>query len=130
MRHLLWLVALLPPLFALPAFGADFIEGIYSTPEGCTARKEGAEGDGDHLYLSARGLEGIEFTCEFVNVTGRSELPGWVAVAFCEEPGLAFPELFSLMPRTENTLELSLPSLAAAPQGGPGVQGEYVRCED
>jgi hypothetical protein len=111
-----------------PAAAADFISGTYSTAEGCAALAEGgadSEEGASALVLTSKGLAGYEISCEFVNVYARAELPGWVAVAFCEEPGLSSPELFSIMPLDSERLQVSTPSFSEA-EGGLG--GEYQRC--
>jgi hypothetical protein len=90
-------LALLSLLLMQPAIAQeDFIKGVYSSAEGCAALNK-KDAEGDFIYLSATGFEGYEFNCQFVQVYPRKELPGSVAVAFCEEPGFSYPELFSVI---------------------------------
>ncbi len=94
-------------LFAPPAAAQEaFIKGVYSTPEGCAALKAGKQEEDDYIFLSATGVQSVEFNCEFVQVYPRKSSPGWAAVAFCEEPGLSYPTLFSLLPLDDTSLHL------------------------
>ena len=113
-------------LFAQPAAAEEaFIRGVYSSPEGCAALKAKKQDDGDYLFLSATGLEGIEFNCEFVQVYPRKELPGWAAIGFCEEPGLSYPEIFSILPLDEKSLHLGTPD-----RGGGDEEADDATADD
>ena len=132
----------LSALFVQPAIAQDgFIKGFYSSAEGCAALKAQKDVEGDFIFLSAEGFEGTEFNCQFVQVYPRKELPGWVAVAFCEEPGFSYPGLFSLLPLTETTLFVGTPDTGVADDSEPaaeateeaeeedtGLAGEYELC--
>ena len=120
-----------------------FIKGIYSSPEGCAAMKAKKELEGDFIFLSAKGFEGYEFNCEFVQVYPRKELPGWTVIAFCEEPGISSPGLFSVLPLTDTTLFVGVPDSDAeddseeepatavaeeVEEEDAGLGGEYQLC--
>ncbi len=130
MRHLFAFMFAL--LAVTPALADSYPAGSYArSPELCQkAASEGVEavaGEGE-LFLTERGLEGLESNCQFLRVDGRDNLPGWVATALCEEPGFAFPDLFSLMPRGENVLEVtSLRDGGTESEGGIG--GLYHLCD-
>jgi hypothetical protein len=106
------------------ARAADFISGTYSSESGCqaAARKEAT---GEFLYLTAKGITGDEFSCDFLSVTARSsDKPGWVAVALCEEPTLSYPQLISIVPREDGRLEVAASQIADI-----DVAGNYQHCE-
>jgi hypothetical protein len=127
-------------LFAQPAVAQEaFIKGVYSTPEGCAALKA-KKGTEDYVFLSATGLEGTEFNCEFVQIYPRKSMPGWAAVAFCEEPGLSYPELFSILPLDDTSLHLGTPggggsddeaddTTADSGADDSGLDGDYQLCD-
>lgn len=119
---------------ALPAHAADaFIEGVYAgSPELCETARASPDGlqklfEEGNVVLTARGIEGIEYHCDFLDVRKGSRTPGWVATALCEEPGYAFPDLISIMPRGEGELEL----VSVRDAGGDepsGNSGTYHLC--
>jgi len=138
------LVAMVAAL-AGPASAQDaFIKGTYSTPEGCAALKANKVEEGDFLFLTARGFEAIEFNCQFLQVLPRNDLPGALVVAFCEEPGLQYPALFTVMPLTDTTLQVGTiesgeppddeeeatpaPAAGEAEADDDGLAGEYQLC--
>jgi hypothetical protein len=126
-----------------PAIAQDgFVKGVYSSAEGCAALKDQKDLESDFIFLSATGFEGVEFNCQFVQVYPRIELPGWVAVALCEEPEHSYPALFSIMPLNDTTLSVGVPDIgeddseeepaAAATEADEeedtGLAGEYQLC--
>jgi hypothetical protein len=126
-----------------PAIAQDgFVKGVYSSAEGCAALKDQKDLEGDFIFLSATGFEGVEFNCEFVQVYPRTELPGWVAVALCEEPEYSYPALFSVMPLNDTTLSVGVPDIGeddseeepaaatteADEEEDTGLAGEYQLC--
>lgn len=110
-------VALLPT--AAQAQDA-FIEGVYlATPELCEqARSQGLQTviEASAIILTTRGFDAIEHNCRFVDINVREGGGAWVAQAFCEEPGYAYPELFALVERKPGRLEIT--SLSGRFQGG------------
>ena len=133
----------LSALFVQPAIAQDgFVKGVYSSAEGCAALKAQKDVEGDFIFLSAEGFEGIEFNCQFVQVYPRKDLPGWTAIAFCEEPGFSYPGLFSLLPLSETTLFVGTPDTGVADDSEEeqaaevteeveeeeGLAGEYELC--
>ena len=136
-------LVVLSPLLTQPAIAqGDFIAGVYSSEEGCAALNK-KDVEGDFIYLSATGFEGYEFNCEFVQVYPRKELPGFVAVAFCEEPGFSYPGLFSIIQLTDTTIWVGTPDTGAAEESeeeatpestgeaeeeDTGLGGEYQLC--
>jgi hypothetical protein len=102
-------------LFVHPAAAEDaFLNGVYSTPEGCAALKAKKQNSGDFLFVSATGLEGTSLKCEFVQVYPRKSSPGWTAVAFCEDSDSSYPALFSILPLNKTSLHLGTTDAAAA----------------
>jgi hypothetical protein len=118
---------------ALPAIAAeDFISGVYAQSEElcAQAKKEGLQTvlEAGNVLLTARGFEGIEYHCEFLGVTKATRSAGWLANALCEEPGHAFPDVLSVMPRTRGRLEVT--SVRVSDPDDPGGNGgAYFQCE-
>jgi hypothetical protein len=114
---------------SVAAAAQDFPEGVYlASPEHCdAARKSGIESvfEQGELMLTTRGLDGYEYSCEFVGITKAKVSTGWLVTALCEEPGYAFPEMIAIMPRGEGELELT----SMAGDGEGGNDGLYVLCE-
>jgi hypothetical protein len=102
-------------LFVHPAAAEDaFLNGVYSTPEGCAALKAKKQKSGDFLFVSATGIEGTDLTCEFVQVFPRKSSPGWTAISFCEDSDSSYPALFSILPLSKTSLHLGTLEAAAA----------------
>ena len=96
---------------------ADFIAGTYSSEEGCQALAQHTQSSGDFLLLTSKGISGNQFSCDFVSVLPRTGKPGWVAIALCEEPGYSHPELISILPRGEATMEVGVPDSPYSDEG-------------
>lgn len=109
------------PLLAAQA--ADFIGGTYSTESGCLAAAH-KEATNEFLYLTAKGITGDEFACDFLSVVARSDKPGWVATALCEEPTISYPQLISIVPREDGRLQVAASQIADI-----DVAGDYRQCE-
>ena len=80
------------------------------------------------------GIEAYEFHCEFFDVKASKTSPFVLVQAVCEEPGLRFPDLLSITPFDDTTIEVvSLhDSLAFEPSDenpNPGV-AYYTRCDN
>ena len=108
-----------------PAAGADAFEGVFArSPELC---RQGIDAifESGGAVMSAGGILGIEYNCEFMDVRARAQTPGWLATALCEVPDQGFPELLSIMPRGEGELEVN-----SLRQGDDDANsGMYFRCE-
>ncbi len=132
------LVALSPVFVALvsvtPSVAAEeFITGVYAQSEElcAQAKSEGVQSlvEAGNVLLTARGFEGIEYHCEFFAVAKAARSAGWLANALCEEPGYAFPDMLSIMPRAEGQLEIT--SVRVPDPDDPGGNGgTYFLCED
>jgi hypothetical protein len=118
---LVGLALMVQPMLAAQA--ADFITGTYSTESGCQAAARKAA-TGEFLYLTAKGITGDEFSCDFLTVAARSDKPGWVATALCEEPTLSYPQLISIVPREDGRLQVAASQIADV-----DVAGDYQQCE-
>lgn len=127
-------------LAAMPGAAAaeDFITGVHAaSPELCARALSSPDGlqsllEDGNVILTARGIEGIEYHCDFLQVLPARRTPGFVVTALCEEPGFAFPDLIAIVPRGEGELELTAMSFG----GGTGEEGEpsgnsglFHRCE-
>lgn len=117
----------------MPAVAADdFIAGVYAQSEELCAQagKDGLQTvlEAGNVLLTARGFEGIEYHCEFLAVIKATRSAGWLANALCEEPGYAFPDMLSIMPRAEGQLEVT--SVRVPDPDDPGGNGgTYFRCD-
>lgn len=130
MKSKLALVAVLA-LASGSAAAQDMIKGVYSrSQEQCTAAKQDFQTfiENGETVLTPRGIEGIEYNCEFLDWKMATRSPGAIVTALCEEPGYAYPQVFAMMPRGEGELELTL-SLAEGASGEPGNAGMYYLCE-
>lgn len=77
---------------ASPALAADdFIEGVYLQSEDlcAQARKDTLQTliAAGNIVLSASGLQGVEYNCEFVQISKATRSPSWAVTAICQEPG-------------------------------------------
>lgn len=114
------------------AAAADFPGGVYApSQELCAAGQAGGiqsifeQGD---TVLTAAGIEGIEYHCDFVQVLEGWRTPGFVVTALCEEPDFAFPDLLAIVPRGED--ELQVTSVLDAAGGEPSANsGTYHLCK-
>jgi hypothetical protein len=113
------------------AAAAELPGGVYAaSPELCqTARTRGLEAvfEEGNVVLTAGGIQGIEYHCDFVQVLGGRRSPGFVVTALCEEPGYAFPDLLAIVARGEGRLEVT----SALDAGGEPSSnaGLYHLCE-
>ncbi|BCH24892.1 hypothetical protein MesoLjLc_46110 [Mesorhizobium sp. L-8-10] len=126
-------LAILALASTMPAVAADdFISGVYAPSEDlcAQARTEGLQTvlEAGNVLLTARGFEGIEYHCEFLDVTKAARSAGWLANALCEQPGHAFPDVVSIMPRAEGQLEITSVRVADPDDAG-GNGGTYFQCE-
>jgi len=118
-------------LAAMPAMGQEMIKGVYSrSQEQCDAAKKDFQAfiENGEVVLTQRGLEGIEFNCEFIEWKMATRSPGAIVTALCEEPGYAYPQVFAFMPRGEGQVEVTL-SLAEGAEGAPSNAGMYYLCD-
>ena len=122
--------AILLTVVVPPAAAQQPIEGVYlKTVELCDAAKaNGIESvlEQGELVLGARGFEGYEFNCAFVQSLPVTRSPGWIVTAFCEEPGYAYPELLAIMSRSEGSVDVTV---SAADESEGTVAGTYHLCE-
>jgi hypothetical protein len=111
----------------------DFIKGVYlQTEELCTqARKETLQTviEAGNVILTANGLEGIEYSCEFLQITKARLAPAWLVHAVCQEPGYLFPDVLSVTQLNATQLEL-VSVKPADPESGGGNGGSYFLCEN
>ena len=127
------LLCVLAFIAATPALAeGDFIEGIYLESEalGAEARKDSLQSviDAGNTALSAHGLEGMEFNCEFFQVAKATTSPSWIVNALCAEPGHVFPDVLSVT--QDCATEIELASVRTEVEGGiPGNGGAYVLCD-
>lgn len=86
-------------------------EGTFaSSKEGCAKLKEKTVAelgqDLDFTVLSKTGVSANQQRCDFLSVTARNAT-SWLATAFCEEPGYAFPDLFAIVQKKEGELAVT-----------------------
>ena len=120
-----------------PALADDFIPGVWlPTTEACDqAKADGVAAvlEEGSLALTAEGLHGYEYHCDFLAVLRGKRTPAWTVTALCEEPGFAFSDLITITPRSEGELDLtSLATREGVAEGemaAPGSLEQYVRCE-
>ena len=133
MRTLVWTAAAALVLLPSAALAADdFIKGVYLTSEElCTeAKADSLQSviEAGNLILTARGIESIEYNCEFVQVTKATRSPAWLVNAVCQEPGYLFPDVLSVVQLNETQIEL-VSVTPVDPEIGGGNGGSYTLCE-
>jgi hypothetical protein len=111
---------------------ADFIKGVYlQSAELCAqAKKETLQTviEAGNLILTSRGIESIEYNCEFLQVTKATRSPAWLINAICQEPGYLFPDVLSVTEMNETQFDLvSVKPTDEA--SGAGNNGSYFRCD-
>jgi hypothetical protein len=110
----------------------DFIKGVYLTSEDLCAQAKADSLqtviEGGNLILTARGIDSIEYNCEFVTVTKASRAPAWLVQAVCQEPGYLFPDVLTITEMSPTQLDL-VSVTPVDPESGGGNGGSYVLCE-
>lgn len=86
-------------------------EGTFaSSKEGCAKLKEKTVTElGQDLDFTVFGKTGVNANaqrCDFVSVTPRNAT-SWLAIAFCEEPGYAFPDVFAIVQKKTGDLSVT-----------------------
>lgn len=86
-------------------------EGTFaSSKAGCTKlqAKTAAElgEDFDFSVLSKSGVTGYLQRCDFISVTARNAT-SWLANAFCEDAGYAYPDMFAIVQKTNGDLSVT-----------------------
>ena len=126
------LASLASMLLAANQAGAqDMIQGVYArSAEQCAEARKDFQTfiENGETVLTSRGIEGIEYNCEFLDWKMATRSPGAIVTALCEEPGYAYPQVYAVMPRGEGELELTL-SLQEGADGAPSNAGLYYLCE-
>lgn len=122
--------AILLPSAALAA--DDFIKGVYLTSEELCAEAKADSLqtviEAGNTILTARGIESIEYNCEFVQVTKATRSPAWLVNAVCQEPGYLFPDVLSVVQLNDTQIEL-VSVTPVDPEIGGGNGGSYTLCE-
>lgn len=113
------------------ASAEDFVKGVYlQSEELCAqAKKESLQTviEAGNVLLTSRGLESIEYNCEFVQVNKATRSPAWAVTAICSEPGYVFPDLLSITEMSPTQFEIVSVKPVDELTGGNG--GSYVFCE-
>ena len=86
-------------------------EGTFASSKGgCTKlqAKTAAElgEDFDFFVLSKTGVTGYLQRCDFISVTARNAT-SWLATAFCEDAGYAYPDLFAIVQKAGGDLSVT-----------------------
>jgi len=110
----------------------DFIKGVYlQSEELCAqAKKDSLQTviEAGNVVLTARGLDSIEYNCEFLQVTKATRSPAWLVNAVCQEPGYLFPDVLSVLAMSPTQLDLVSVKPTEADSGG-GNGGSYYLCD-
>ncbi|MCB1493219.1 MAG: hypothetical protein KDJ77_15730 [Rhodobiaceae bacterium] len=112
------------------AVEADFIDGVFSTEEGCLALTN-KDPDANPVRLSRKGFDEIEWHCGFMGIDHQVQPEAWVATLLCEEPGYIYPDMVAMRFEDEKTLRVNFLSdeMAARAGGDPAYGEPFVRCE-
>ncbi|RWQ67081.1 hypothetical protein [Mesorhizobium sp.] len=119
---------------ASPASAAeDFIEGVYLQSEDlcAQARKDTLQSliDAGNIVLSARGLQSVEYDCEFLQITKATLSPSWAVTAICQEPGHVFPDVLSVTQINAKQIDLVSVRSAEDESEGGSNSGSYFLCD-
>ncbi len=110
----------------------DFITGVYlATEELCgQAKADSLQSviEAGNTILTARGIESIEYNCEFVQVTKATRAPAWLVHAVCQEPGYLFPDVLSIVQLNATQIDLVSVTPVDSESGG-GNGGSYFLCD-
>jgi len=114
------------------ALAEDFIKGVYLSSEDlcAQAKKDGLQTviDGGNVVLTARGLDSVEYNCEFLQVTKATRSPAWLVNAVCQEPGYLFPDVLSVLEMSPTQIDL-VSVKPVDPESGGGNGGSYFLCD-
>lgn len=93
------------------ARGQGLPEGTFaSSKEGCAKLKDKTVTelgqDLDFSVFSKTGVSANAQRCDFVSVTPHNAT-SWLATAFCEEPGFAFPDVFAIVQKSPSELNVT-----------------------
>lgn len=119
---------------ASPALAADdFIKGVYlQSEELCAqAKKDTLQTliDASNIVLSAHGLQGVEYNCEFVQISKATRSPSWAVTAICQEPGYVFPDVLSVTQMNPTQVDLVSVRPIDNESEASGNSGSYYLCE-
>jgi len=116
-----------------PAAAEDFIEGVYlQSEELCAqAKKDTLQTliEAGNIVLSAHGLQGVEYNCEFLQVTKATSSPSWAVTAICQEPGFVFPDVLSVTQMNAKQIDLVSVRPADDESEQSGNSGSYFLCD-
>jgi len=120
-------------LVATPALAEEqIVKGVYlQTAELCAqAKKESLQSviEAGNVILTSRGLESIEYNCEFVRVTKATRAPAWFVDAICQEPGYLFPDVLSLTQMNDTQIDI-VSVKPTDPDAGGGNSASYYLCD-
>ncbi|QPC92839.1 hypothetical protein [Mesorhizobium sp. INR15] len=111
----------------------DFIKGVYPQSEGlcAQAKKDTLRTliEAGNVVLSANGLQGVEYNCEFLQVTKATRSPSWAVTAICQEPGYAFPDVLSVTQLSPTQIDLVSVKPIEDESEGSGNSGSYYLCD-
>jgi hypothetical protein len=119
---------------ASPALAAeDFIEGVYLQSEDlcAQAKKDTLQTliEAGNIVLSARGLQGVEYDCEFLQIAKATRSPSWAVTAICQEPGFVFPDVLSVTQMSPRQLDLVSVRPVDDESEQSGNSGSYFLCD-
>ncbi len=112
---------------------ADFIKGVYlQSVELCAQAKTDTLQtviEAGNTMLSSRGIESIEYNCEFVQVTKATRAPAWLVNAICQEPGYLFPDVLSVTQMNDSQIDIVSVRPTDDESGAIGNGASYHLCE-
>ena len=111
---------------------ADFIKGVYLQSEAlcAQAKKDTLQTviEAGNTILTSRGIESIEYNCEFVTVTKATRSPAWLVNAICQAPDNLFPDVLSVTQMNDSQIDIASVKPTDEDSGG-GNAGSYYRCD-
>lgn len=118
---------------AVDARAEETIKGVWlASEELCAkAKADGLQGviEEGNIILTERGLESVEYNCEFVQMTRAARAPAWLVNAVCQEPGLVFPDVLTITEMTPTQLDIASVRTPDEEAGDAGNGGSYFLCD-
>lgn len=126
----------------------DLTKLYVTNPAACEALENNgvdAYGTFDFLALSfTDGIQGMEFHCNFYDVTAKENTSDIFVDAICEEPGFKYPDILSIAPWNEGKIQVgsahdinrALVANLSGEEADPSTEGQaagisiYSRCDN
>ena len=114
-------------LLSASAAASPFPDGLFSNQAGCPTTDIHAESQ--PTLLNARGMEAIEWNCEFVEIRPVYDGIGWLIDAVCNEPGEYYPQQIVVVADDGDSKSPGRLRVSDGGQGAPS-SSHFHRCPE